>query len=479
MKKVTFLAVLILLVLTKHACGFPQNWFFSVEEDGIICIDLVLPDDAGYTGKGTYEYKITCEPKQECILWGSTLTEQRVSVGENNTGIIPICFNSLGKSIGTCSEPMIITVESPLIGVYKTWEGGICVSDYRDIETVNRQKNQKVMDVLNENFDLFDAKFEEPRVYSNPGEEITYTLLLYSQANITLDITIENQDLEISPKKITVSFSKRKNNQSVEFKIKAPETQGTYTINADIHVKGCTENYCRREARGLLIVGTKTDSGFSVSLFPETINIKKLEPVSFTLTLHNYGERQTFDISLSVTPNYALKTMRRETIELDKDEIYRKNFLVTPLNRTAFYEITAFVSSGKNTKKASSYISTNEMLTDIGRMTETAGDAENRMMEEAEKWYKSVYTKSEYGDEIKEYASLREVLGKISTSSTRENETQERPPRPAQRPEEEKPQHTDWMLWSIIAFAILIVIIAFYLSSKRIKSEEEQYLFYQ
>ena len=473
MKKLIFLGIVVLLVLSKHACGFPQNWFFSVEKDGIVCIDLVLPDDVGYVGKGVYEYKITCEPKEECIHWGSTLTEQKVFVSENNTGIIPICFNSLGKSIGSCSEPMRIHVESELIGVDKTWEGGICISNYRDIETVNRHENQRVMDVLNENFDLFDARFEESRVYSDPGEEITYVLLLYSQANITLDITIKNQDLDIFPKKTTVSFSKEKSNQSVEFKIKAPETEGSYMIDADILVRDCTENYCRKKARGLLVVGTKADSGFLISLFPETINIKNLEPVSFTFTLHNYGERQTFDISLSVTPNYALKTLRKESVELDKDEVYRKNFLVTPLNRTAFYEVTVSVSSGENTKKVTSYISTNEMLADIGRITENAG---NRMMEEVEKWYESVYTKSEYGSEIKEYASLREILSK--TPPAEENKTQEKPIKPAQRHREEKPSSTGWILWIIIAIAVIIVIVTFYLSSKRIKTEEE-YPFYQ
>jgi hypothetical protein len=125
--------VVVLLVQALPSLALSSNWFFSVQEDGFRCVDVILPDDSGYIGTGTHEYTITCEPYDECIYWGTTVTEERVAASENNTGIIPVCFIvPEGRPIGNCSVPMRIGVESLELGVSESWPGMMILIHPRD-----------------------------------------------------------------------------------------------------------------------------------------------------------------------------------------------------------------------------------------------------------------------------------------------------------------------------------------------------------
>ena len=98
-----------------------------------------------------------------------------------------------------------------------------------------------------------------------------------------------------------------------------------------------------------------------------------------------------------------------------KESKISKSFLVTPLNATSMYEITLSASArsakSKGVKRATSWLSVNEMLTDVARQRDAIEDpkARRELQKDIDKWYQT-YRDSEYGNDISEYQSLKDAL---------------------------------------------------------------------
>jgi hypothetical protein len=453
----------VLLVQAGTSFSMSSNWFFSVQEGGFRCVDVILPDDSGYTGLGTFEYIISCEPFEECISWGTTVTEERVAASENNTGIIPVCFIvPEGNSIGNCSAPMTISVESLELGLLESWEGGICVSRYEDFDSSERLEDQGVEDVLNENFDLFDVGFIQPRIFTVGGENITYRLFIESYAEITLDMEVEPGILDVSPSQTNVSLSGENPNASVDYLIEGIIHEGSYYLNVNVNARArdCSGSYCTRRASGVIVVSSDPDEvsgeGFSVSLFPQSINVKELGPVVFRLSVQNFGERALFEPSIKITPS-AASTFSEEPIDLEKGEEITRSFIVRPTNTSALYEVSVSVGpEAGSSKRVVSYLSTNEMVTDILRLRDAIEDPDklNEVSDDVDQWYQE-YRDSDYGSDLESYNSLRDAL---SEAGMEPEEPPEEPPPPDDE-EEPEPLNLIWLVPVVMAVIFILVLI--------------------
>ncbi len=478
--RLLLLIALLVMLSAKSSSALSGNWFFSIQPDSVQCVDIILPDDAGYFGTGAFEYRITCEPLEECLSWGATVTDEKVTASENNTGIIPVCFNTMGKPLGNCSLPMTLSLECNELGISKSWEGGVCVSRYRDFETAERKSGESVQDVLDNNFGLFDAGFSQPVVYILPSKTMQYPLFIDSYANITVDVDINSGSLSAQPLHSTLSLSKSEPHKSLTLTLTAPASEGRYDISAAINVKNCDDSSCAKTIHGTVVVSSDTNNiqGFSLSLFPENINIKELKPVIFTYTIHNYGERRNFDLSLSINPEgNVLTTFRDSEIDLDSGEEINKSFLVTPMNATTMYEITLTASSkteaGSDVKRSTSILSVNEMLTDVARERDSIKDPNTRksLQDDIDDWYHS-YLKSEYGDNMKQYKSLKDALGSAAKSEMQTQNTTTTSQKPVQE-NQENPFILPLLI--IIVAAIVVILVYKTLSSKNRELEEFDY----
>jgi hypothetical protein len=207
-----------------------------------------------------------------------------------------------------------------------------------------------------------------------------------------------------------------------------------------------------------LVVSDSVQEGFSVSLFPENLAIKKLEPVSYRLTIqNNYGEEKAFVVSVErpfdldsslVLDSFTVPGLSEKTVE----------FTVTPRNQTGFYEIKATTSSGGMDRLASSYLSVNEMVSDVYRSADDIKSLANSSLDASvdrtvRNWYSS-YSKSD-GQNLTEYKNLQDALDsarKQALSSQGQNQTE--PGQGDDIPqEEEKPE-------SPFNFGIILIPVA-------------------
>jgi hypothetical protein len=453
-----FVLATIFFVQASPSLGLSSNWFFSVQESGFRCVDVILPDDAGYMGTGTHEYTIRCEPTEECISWGTTVTEEAVVASENNTGIIPVCFIvPEGKPIGNCSAPMTISVESLELGISGSWEGGICVSRYDDFDSSEREGGQGVGDVLSDNFDLFDIGFSQPRVFAGTGEGITYRLFIESYAETPVDLHT------------SVSLSRETPNASVDYSIQGISLEGNYYLKIDARARDCPESYCTKSTRGMIVVSDdpeESGEGFSLSLFPQSINVKDLESVAFRLSVQNFGERADFVPSVSIEPE-AVNTFSEEPIDLENMEEITRSFIVRPSNTSTLYEITVSVEGGNgDSKRVTSYLSTNEMITDVIREKDGIEDPDRlgEVSDDLDQWYQE-YRDSDYGSDLEGYSSLKDALAAAGTEPEQDGTVEPPPPPPPDNGNGEEPG--PGLIWLVPVIIAVVFVLAMVLWSRK------------
>jgi hypothetical protein len=462
MKKLLFLAMMIFSVLlfvqSAQAYRLTDGMYFAMANDTIKCIDVILPGDSGFAGIGEYEYTLTCSSN-----W-SDLTEQVVRTDENNTVRIPVCFSGFGKHDGECSPPFTIGISSFVLGIEEEWKGGVCISRYPDVDVSDAEPEDEgdVRDILNDNFDLFDAGFSAERMYSEPGEPVVYTLLIESYASLTIDLSAES-GIDISPGSETVQTSPENPRQRVHFTVSSPEQMGEYTFVVEARARNCNEgSFCTKTARGTLAVTADApESGFSAYLFPRSINVKNLDTVLYTLTVQNYGKAKVLSATMKTEPATTTDFEDRDDVILLEDSNVTINFTVTPQGVSSLYEIEVTLTHEGLEKKASAFLSTNEMLTDAVRNGDgiksqdpgLSGDVNSAI----DSWY-SNYVSSDYGDGLDSYETLGDRLAGLRNQAV--NATQpDVIPGSGPGPDAGGSTGSEGINWMWIALPVIIVIV--------------------
>ncbi len=398
----TFFVSCILLFQTAYALQLQDGLFFTMPPDEIECIDIVLPDNMGVFGMGKIEYELTSTASSD---WADLTEENIVRTDENNTVIFPMCFYSFGRQEGECSEPYVITIEAPALQLTKHWSGGACVSEFVDVDI---GEGNDSWDVINDNVDLFDIGFEEGVIYSEPGEIVNYELSLQSYANITLDLVAQSMDLIISPMQRVVTFSSSDPQRTATFAVSAPVQTGRYNFTIRARMRDCgSMDLCTKYVQAELVVTDEIpdNAGFTVSLFPNNINIRDLYPVLYRFTIQNGDTPRTFTTDITL-PSGLSSTFEPETINLVANEKKIISFTITPSSASAFYEIRVTATSEGNMKQATSYLSTNEMLTDAIREAGSIETDQENVNNELDEWIER-YRRSGYGENMDDYQRLK------------------------------------------------------------------------
>jgi hypothetical protein len=402
----------------------------SIPNASVQCANILLPDDAGYFGRGSVDYIITMEP-DPYETW-SDLSYERVSTDENNTGIIPVCFSSLGKPLGNCSRPFTIRIKADSIGVDKSWSGGACVSRYADFDTNvppapgagqagegqtgSGQQVQAPMQGL-DSVDILSMGFVEMNKRALSGEPAEFVLYLQSHAD--LSITLSSQaapGVSITPSSAQATISDGSRFHEMGFNVTAA-SYGTHYFTVTASIEGCSSaSVCTKQAGGELIVGDSVPelAGFTAMVFPENINIRDLEPVTYRLTVTNMGDSDEFSIDASL-PAGVQSTFSPTTLTVPSGESRTVTFDVTPESVSSSYELDFSVESGEGIRKPfTAYLSTNEMLTDamrnmdaISQGPDAAATVQSR--QQLDGWYQT-YQGSGYGQGLDDYAELQGSL---------------------------------------------------------------------
>ena len=414
-----FITSMILLVASAHALRLTDGVYFTVAPNSTAEVYFILPDDLG-AGQGKADYFVTTDSN-----WSTDLTEQVITTEENNTVITPIRFFSSDKSEGDCSN-YTVRISAPALSLSKTWSGGVCLSRRMDADIAKPGKDPAT--VLNSNIDLFSLGFDTYTKTGKPGEEVSIELFVQSQASLTIELSVESP-FPLEQKTFVVTTSQSSQQKSLVLNASSVPA-GTYDIKATGKARECSLDSCTRQASMRLIVSdSEPQESFSVSLFPDNIAIKRLEPVSYRFTIQNdYKEERMF--AVSVEKSFDLDSsliLDSFTIPGLSEKVV--SFTMTPRNHTGFYEIKATASSGGVDRPASAYLSVNEMVSDVYRNAEEIKSIANSSLDASidrtvRNWYSS-YSKND-GQNLTEYKSLQDALDsarKQALSSQSQNQT--------------------------------------------------------
>ncbi|MEM5812175.1 MAG: hypothetical protein QW286_00495 [Candidatus Aenigmatarchaeota archaeon] len=414
---VGFSLAIIFIPVCSSALRLTDGLFFTVAPNSTSEIYFILPDDVG-AGSGKADYKIKTSTN-----WSVDLTEQDVFTEENNTVIIPIIFYSSGKKEGDCSN-YTISVSAPKLMTSKVWRGGVCLSRYMDVDISKTGSDPKK--VLNENVDLFSIGFLSYTKNSKPFEPVSIELLLQSQATLTIDVKVTS-DFPFEKKDFVIQTSPASQYITIYLNGTA-NSSGTYYVSAEARARNCTLPSCTKQTAMKIIVSESEPSeGFSVSLFPDNLAIKKVEPLTYRFAIqNNYKEGLQFLVNVEV-PFDLDSSLLLETVTVSPLSQKIVDFTVNPRNQTGFYEIKATASARGMKKTASAYLSVNEMVSDVYRNAEDAlSVANSSVKKDIEKavrnWYSS-YMKSEYGSNITGYSSLQDAIDDAKRQTLTKNES--------------------------------------------------------
>ncbi len=193
-----FAAVFVFSFISCSVQALPTsgNLYISIPNSTVKCANIVLPDDGGYFGLGSVDYVLTMTPDPR-DTW-SDLSYQRVTTDENNTVIIPVCFSSVGRQLGNCSEPFTIHISAPAVGVDRVWHGGVCASRYPDFDTSDRGSVRPPSDSMAglDDVDIFTLGFQERKKYATPGQVIEFVLYKFDLEERTLEEVMEKHEHE-------------------------------------------------------------------------------------------------------------------------------------------------------------------------------------------------------------------------------------------------------------------------------------------
>jgi|GEM_PF-1071864 len=409
-----------IIIFSNFSQALPSSGslYISIPNASIKCANIVLPDDGGYFGRGAVDYIITMTP-DPYETW-SDLSYQRVTTNENNTAIIPVCFSSFNRNLGTCAEPFTIRISAPSAGIDKSWEGGACASEYPDFDTGSLdggEDDSGSAEGLDDN-DLFSIGFEDSSKYAKPGEHVEFNLWVQSYAELELDFSVQGYGgISVTPSTASASTGPGSSFRELNFTAGPMAAEKTYSFTVTATAQDCgSGSLCTRKASAELLVGQQQPelTGFKANIFPGNMNVKNLLPVTYRLTINNMAESGEFSLGADL-PEGLETTFAPATITVPSGDYRTLTFTVTPSDQSSSYELDFTVrNSAGVTKPVTAYLSTNELLTDVQRSVEQInqlGDsqASAQAEQESERWYRS-YQGSGYGEGLDDYSGLQSSL---------------------------------------------------------------------
>lgn len=448
MKRLSF-TVILLFAIAPAVSAIPlgENMFIALPEESVTCIDIFLPDSMGLYSPGLRDFLI----ESNAAPWGD-ITEQIVTTDENNTVKVPLCFSSFGRTDGDCSDTYTLSLQVPATGTSKDFQGGVCVSQFPDVDTgVPLDGNPQ--ELLNKHIDLFDLSFSNPVQIIGDGETAEFTLLVQSHADIVLDLHATG----LIPTTQTISLGHDDPTESLAF-------QGTQErpVSVTATIRDCPIS-CTKITSGEIKIGEDDRTGYAISLFPENLNVKVLEPVTYQLVINNFEEEKEFHVDL-VLPLGVQSGFQSQTVSVSGEHLL--SFEVVPESPSSLYFITMIVSAGEQSKTTSASLSTNELLTDALRegdvVKQSNPEAADQVDDAIDSWYQS-YKDAPYGSELEEYAALQEELNGLQG----EPPTQEPTPQPLPPPPVQQPVAPDYTLFIIIGVIAAVIVLLAVVALKR------------
>ncbi len=272
--------------------------YYAIPPNEEVCTSVKFGND----GRGEYTLTVD-EPGSGDSAWADNHYTSYLA-NENNIVSVPICFSSIGRSIG--DEAIIrATLITP---TGKTdFEYGICVSSYGDIDITKGAVDENVCEAMGEYTDIFSASFTEPRKTAVPGADVSFDLVIDSHTEMALKITKSSGDLAISASAGEVALGEEP--AEVSIGMKAPSAEGEHPFSVMVYADGCTIDDCRREVDGVLVVQDATEqpqAGFMLWLTPESKSVVRDRTTQLSLLARNYGDGQ--EITFSIVVEDGLET---------------------------------------------------------------------------------------------------------------------------------------------------------------------------
>ena len=342
--------------------------------------------------------------------------------------------------------------------------------------------------------DVFSMGFSERKKYVTVGQGAVFSLWLESYASLVVDLSVESGSgaggagIEVTPSSAQVVTGADNGFHELNLTVSPVQQSGTYAFTVEAAVRDCGPGrLCTKRAAAELVASQELPdlTGFTASLFPENINVRDLQPVTYRLAITNMGESDEFTVEASL-PEGLETTFAPTTITVPEGGYRTITFAATPGSVSSSYELEFTVSSGRGIEKpVTAYLSTNELLTDAARSMEQVnqvGDAErrNQATDELDRWYRT-YQDSGYGENLDEYSELQGKLQAARQPSAAHVPSENQTP---QQPQQGFPQDTQDLyqgmadekgldllgkdLW-ILLVIMLVVLGAVFLILKKMK----------
>jgi hypothetical protein len=441
------------------AQAIEQNKYFTVSPNTTYsCIYIDLPNDLGVSRTSN---TISAIIRSENPWIDTTYT--KLAVNPSVATKSPVCFYYKDRSSGDYSF-YTIALSSPELNIYKTFDGGICVSKYRDVEISQNITNKTdICSLLSSSNDIFSVQFKNEYMFAESGKTITQNLYITSYAYLEMGVELSS-DLQVYPKEQTVSTSPANPTKTIPVTIRTTE-EGEYYVNAKVKIKGCALVSCQKDTRMMISVGENVKSGFDLSVVPNSINIEKPDKIKFTLIISNHETQKDFNIRVSSDPSAKLEPASANVRVMPNDD-YETVFEVTPSSENDLYTISFNVEADNLEQMVTAYLSVGEMVSDIQREEDsilsktTDQSLRNSIASATQNWIKN-HDNATYGSDLKEYEGLKNTL-ENAKKTIGSNTNQTNPPSNNQPSGGEE---FNWLLY-IVPVAILIVVVIFILYKK-------------
>jgi len=429
---ITLLALVVLPVgVVATLYGVRDGQFISALPGGIATVVVDLPMDAGMEAGEGFVYSLEMVPDPN-MTWSDFSFQSFRKVEDNNTASIAINFDTGGKKVGECSSPYTLTlvIERMPKRVERVWSGGVCVSEWEDVDCVTGgigDGPEDVMNALNDHTDTFDMQLDPKIIKATPGEIKEFTLTVGGTEPAELKVSVSEGTIPIEPLTEEVSTSEDEPYKTIQFSLRAPQEEGEYEFSIEGKTSGCSGSYCSKTVTGRISVSEtpEEETGFSVTMFPENIDSRNLNPVTLRYTVkNNLDESREFDISLEVEPVGASNTFEEETIEVGPKARETSSFIFTPAEERKMYRVTVTATSEGEESSFTSFVSTDEMVSDLLRerddvWNDLSSSDQTTLGTEIMDW-RGDYKTAGYEENMDGYSSLKETIDAARTDAQAE-----------------------------------------------------------
>jgi len=403
--------------------------YISIKSGGIATVVVDLPMDAGMEIGEGFVYYLEMIPDPNAT-WSDFSYQKFMKVLNNNTASIAINFDTYGKSVGECGSPYILTliVERGTERVERVWRGGVCVSEWEDVDYIAGDiggDSQDVMDTLNDHTDIFDMQLEPKIIKATPNEIKSFNLTIGGAEPMDgIEVSVGHGSIVIEPLTTVVSTSEEEPYQTIPFSLQAPETEGEYSFSIEGSTDSCKGSHCKKTVTGSIMVSEapEEDTGISLTTFPENIDSRNLNPVTIRYTVkNNLPEIREFEMSVEIEPVGARNTFVEESIEIGSGQTRTKSFIFTPAEQRKIYKIRITARSGEEKASFTAVVSTDEMVSDILRERDDIWDnlstdeqtiLGNQIMD-----WRNEYKTADQDENLDGYSSLKETVDAARTNA--------------------------------------------------------------